>query len=141
MRMTGPFLPLEGRSCGSCTLCCILPEIDVFEKPANVVCRHCQPGRGCVAYDDRPATCRDFFCHWMTRADMNEAWEPARCHMMVYTQGPQITVLVDPAFPDVWKSEPYSSQLQQWAAQAAPSGGYVIVYVGDAVTVVGAVER
>jgi len=69
----------------------------------------------------------------MTSRSLGPEWTPSTAHMMVYAQGPQTTVLVDPAYPDAWKNEPHGSQLRRLAAQAESSGGYVIVFVGDAV--------
>ncbi|PTM92729.1 hypothetical protein C7449_107142 [Mycoplana dimorpha] len=51
--------------------------------------------------------------------------------MMIYRQGPQITVLVDPDHPDIWRSEPYHTQLRAWADEAELDGGYVIVFWQD----------
>lgn len=51
--------------------------------------------------------------------------------MMVYRQGPQITVLVDPDHPDIWQREPYKAQLRVWADKAETEGGYVIVFCED----------
>lgn len=67
----------------------------------------------------------------MTDEGLGEMWEPSRSHMMIYRQGPQITVLVDVDHPDIWRSEPYHAQLQAWAAEAEPAGGYVIVFWQD----------
>jgi len=122
---------VAGRSCGTCTLCCRLPDIDLFEKPANVWCRHCVEDKGCSIYADRPSVCRDFLCLWMTDEALDEAWEPSRSHMMIYRQGPQITVLVDPDHPDIWRREPYRAQLHRWARRAELAGGYVIVFWRD----------
>jgi len=122
---------VPGRSCGTCTLCCRLPDIDLFDKPANAWCRHCIEGKGCSIYADRPSVCRDFLCLWMTEEALGEAWEPSRSHMMIYWQGPQITVLVDPDHPDIWRREPYHAQLRAWANEAEPKGGYVIVFWQD----------
>lgn len=58
------------RSCGSCTLCCRLPEIDEFAKPPDVACSHCT-GSGCAIYDGRPQVCRDFLCRWMTNPGLS----------------------------------------------------------------------
>ncbi len=69
----------------------------------------------------------------MTDAELGPAWEPSRAHMMIYSQGPQITILVDPDFQDIWRREPYHAQLQKWASEAARSGGYVIVFWQDEV--------
>jgi hypothetical protein len=131
MSITDNGAAAAGRSCGTCTLCCRLPDIDEFDKPANAWCRHCVAGAGCTIYADRPSVCRDFLCLWMAGEDLPEAWEPARCHMMVYRQGPQITVLVDPDHPDAWQTEPHASDLRRWAAEADATGGYIIVFVGD----------
>lgn len=121
------------RSCGSCTFCCRLPDIDFFDKPANEWCVHCVEGKGCSIYADRPSVCRDFLCLWMTSEALGEEWEPARSRMMIYTQGPQTTVLIDPDFPDAWRAEPYFSQLQTWAREGESQGGYVIVFCGEKV--------
>ncbi|MFN7102601.1 MAG: hypothetical protein ACK4N1_08235 [Pseudorhizobium sp.] len=124
---------LPGRACGTCTLCCRLPDIEAFAKPANAWCSHCVPERGCAIYDERPALCRDFLCLWMTSEALGPEWTPSRAHMMVYVQGPQTTVLVDPDFPEAWRSEPHATQLRRLAREAEASGGYVIVFVGDEV--------
>jgi uncharacterized protein len=121
----------KSRTCGTCTLCCRLPDIDELSKPANEWCTNCVDGVGCTIYESRPQTCRDFLCLWMTDNQISNDWEPAKAHMMIYTQGPQMTVLVDPAYPDVWKREPYNTQLNAWAQDAEARGGYVIVFVGD----------
>lgn len=119
------------RTCGTCTLCCRLPDIDELSKPANAWCTHCIEDKGCTIYESRPKLCRDFLCLWMEDAQFSDDWNPSQTHMMVYRQGPQITVLVDPDFPDVWKAEPYHTDLQRWAAIEEKQGGYVIVFVGD----------
>ena len=69
----------------------------------------------------------------MTDETLDAAWEPSRSHMMIYRQGPQITVLVDPDHPDIWRREPYHAQLRAWASEAEPIGGYVIVFWRDEV--------
>lgn len=56
--------------------------------------------------------------------------------MMLYAQGPQLTVLVDPRRPEDWRRAPYLGDLEAKARALKESGGYVVVYVGDAVTVV-----
>lgn len=133
MRMHQDAVIVDGRSCGTCTLCCRLPEIDLFDKPANDWCTHCKAGKGCSIYAERPSVCRDFLCRWMTDETLGDEWTPATSNMMVYGQGAQMTVLVDSDYSDIWRQEPYLSQLQTWSADAAPRGGYVIVFQGDEV--------
>jgi hypothetical protein len=132
--MTEPAtITVPGRACGACTLCCDLPDIDELDKPANTLCRHCVRDQGCLAYEARPNTCRSFYCSWMTDPLMAAEWEPAHSHMMVYRQGQQLTVLVDPRRPDVWRGERYLATLKRWAGEEEAMGGYVIVFVGDEV--------
>lgn len=121
------------RACGTCTLCCRLPEIDHFDKPADAWCKHCVAEQGCSIYNRRPQVCRDFLCRWMIDPSLGDEWDPSRSHVMVYEQGRQITVLADPDHPAVWREEPYLAQLRAWAAQAEPTGGYVIVFWRDEV--------
>lgn len=64
---------------------------------------------------------------------LGDEWDPLKSHMMVYGQGQQITILADPDRTDLWRHEPYMSQLKNWAAGAAPTGGYVIVFWRDEV--------
>ena len=132
---TGTTTPLpvsvEGRACRTCTLCCRLPDIDALDKPANAWCRHCVAGRGCTIYPERPALCRDFLCAWMTRPDLAPEWDPLVAKMMVYEQGPQTTVLVDPDHPTIWQQASYKALLARWAAEAEAKGGYVVLFVGD----------
>ncbi|WP_245277120.1 hypothetical protein [Rhizobium sp. CF080] len=121
------------RSCGTCTLCCRLPEIATLDKPADEWCRHCSEGRGCAIYADRPQLCRDFLCRWMTDTTVSEDWQPLLSKMLVYEQGPQLTILVDPDHPDMWQKEPYFSDLQAWANVGDRIGKYVILFCGDEV--------
>jgi hypothetical protein len=131
----GPAL-VPGRDCGSCSLCCILPDIAEFDKPANEPCRHCMPGGGCDAYDARPSTCRDFYCLWRTDPTLGNEWEPRQSQMMMYGQGPQLTVLVEPEAGSIWREAPYLGELQARARALKPMGGYVVVYAGEDVSVV-----
>jgi len=131
----GPAL-VPGRDCGTCSLCCILPDIAEFDKPANLPCRHCLVGGGCDAYDVRPSTCRDFFCLWRTDATLGPEWEPSVSRMMLYGQGPQLTVLVEPEAGAIWREERYLGWLEARARALKPQGGYVVVYAGEEVSVV-----
>lgn len=125
---------LTSRTCGTCTFCCHLPDIETLDKPANTLCRHCIEEKGCTIYGTRPKLCRDFLCLWRTSDMLGPEWQPQTAGMMIYRQGQQTTVLVDPARPDAFSREPYASGLRQMAAEAEPLGGYVIVFAGDAVT-------
>lgn len=56
--------PATDRSCGSCSLCCSVYEIQSISKPEWVWCGHCEHGRGCRIYATRPRVCRVFVCLW-----------------------------------------------------------------------------
>ena len=73
-----------GRSCGTCSLCCKLPEIVVLNKPTNAWCQHCKPGKGgCGIYQTRPEKCQNFGCGWLTNLSFYDDWFPARAKLYV----------------------------------------------------------
>ncbi len=70
--------PLAERSCGSCTLCCKLLGVketrfdtdskewdELFDKLSNKWCVHCDVGKGCKIYEERPEPCESFQCSWL----------------------------------------------------------------------------
>jgi hypothetical protein len=67
---------VPGRTCGSCTLCCIVPVIDMPEvqKLPSSVCRHCVSG--CDIYETRPEVCRNYYCGWRRLDIFDEDWRP-----------------------------------------------------------------
>lgn len=83
---------VHGRGCGACTACCEVLTIDdpALRKPANVLCAHCTPGRGCGIYDTRPATCRDWHCGWRSLAWLDEACRPDLWGVLVQVTGDDI---------------------------------------------------
>jgi hypothetical protein len=56
--------------------------------------------------------------------------------MMMYGQGPQLTVLVEPEAAAIWREAPYLGWLEARARVLKPMGGYVVVYAGEEVSVV-----
>jgi hypothetical protein len=80
--MFGP--PIQGRSCGDCIACCVVPKIDTPElrKPEGVVCPNCT-GKGCAIYDRRPAVCHDFNCGWKRIASMPAEARPDQSGIMI----------------------------------------------------------
>lgn len=51
------------RKCGLCTACCTVLGVPEISKPHQTKCEH-QCGDGCTIYEDRPSTCKGFFCAW-----------------------------------------------------------------------------
>lgn len=123
----------KSKGCYHCTLCCRLPDIEELSKPANVTCSQCIEGFGCKAYKTRPQTCRDFQCDWLTDDTLPSEWNPVDCHMMLYKQGPQRTILVDPRFAGIWRREPFASMISDLARRSEAEGGYLILFSGDEV--------
>jgi hypothetical protein len=63
---------MSERVCGGCTACCRTHRIPELEKPEGDWCIYCKIGRGCRIYDERPKTCRDFRCAWLTGLENEE---------------------------------------------------------------------
>lgn len=128
----------NARNCGACTLCCKVLGIAALKKPAGRWCSHCQPGRGCAAYEARPAECRTFHCLWLTQTFLGPEWKPDRAKFVLYLEhdGARLMVQADPGAPTSWRSEPYYSQLKAWAVAAAKEQRQVVVRVNDQATVI-----
>ena len=120
-----PLVP--GRACGSCMMCCKVPHIEEFAKPAGVWCQHAAPGKGCVIYADRPASCRAFYCLWMQDARFGPEWKPDKAKFVVYVQQNGVNLQVDPSFPNAWTKAPYQAQIRRWVAEGAK---FVFVRIG-----------
>ena len=125
-----------GRSCGKCHLCCKILIIPELEKPENVWCAHCEIGKGCRIYPDRPAQCRDFNCRYIYDPSLGEEWNPIRSHMVLRTEGTLLVVQVDHQRPDAWKREPYHAMLREFARRLYPRGNQIIVKIGARAVVV-----
>ena len=94
-----------GRSCGPCTLCCQVLEIDEFDKPAGVLCANCKLGGGCKVYKKRPDVCRDFECEWLTERDVAVVLNPHRTGVlfMIDADSDEYLAVCDPKKPHVWR--------------------------------------
>jgi hypothetical protein len=124
---------VEGRSCKGCTLCCKLLGIAALAKPRATWCTHCDVKAGCKVHGTHPAECRDFYCGYLTNAALDERWAPTRSKMVLAydeVHAPRLSVHVDPARPEIWRKEPYYSQIKRWAVAAAQGRGQVIVWQG-----------
>jgi hypothetical protein len=123
---------VPGRSCGTCMMCCKVPYIQEFDKPAGVWCKHAVAGKGCGIYEARPDSCRAFYCLWMQDASFGPEWKPEKAKFVTYIQqnGVNIQVAVDPSFPNAWTREPYYARIKQWAREGAADGRFVFVRIG-----------
>jgi len=124
---------VEGRGCKGCTLCCKIVGISELGKPPGIWCPHCDAKRGCKIYEARPGECRGFYCGYLTNPDLDERWNPAKCKIVLTydeVHAARLTVHVDPSRANVWREEPYYSQIKRWAIAAAAARGQVIVWQG-----------
>lgn len=53
----------EQRPCGTCRACCTALAVIELQKPDYTRCRH-ECASGCAIYEQRPESCRHFFCLW-----------------------------------------------------------------------------
>ena len=125
-----PIVP--GRACGTCAMCCKVYHIPELQKAVGVWCPHVVQGKGCSIYDDRPATCRAYFCRWMLDETLGPEWKPDRAKFALHLQrnGVHLQVSVDHPYQTAWMKEPYYSQFKRWARQGADTGQFVFVRIG-----------
>ena len=129
---------VEGRSCGTCTLCCKVLTIEALGKPNGQWCPHCVKGRGCAIYSDRPNECRSFYCEYLLSPAFGEHWFPARSKLVVAYKpdGGEIIVHVDPGVPNAWRAEPYHSEIRNMAGHLAGTAHTIFVQIGRRVIAV-----
>jgi hypothetical protein len=131
LREPGERKPVPGRSCGDCTMCCKLYAVPVMNKPENIWCRECKPGKGCGIWETRPQFCRDFHCHYILDADVGEDWRPnISKFIMNFQSSNALWVRVDSSDKSAWKREPYYSTFKRWAPDFIAAGGHILVSDG-----------
>lgn len=110
---------VPGRACGSCTLCCKAVGVLEVSKPAGTWCPHCVSGKRCAIYEQRYASCRTFYCQWMTEKGLGPEWKPERAKfVLVKTEaGRHLSACVDPGHPSAWRRSPYYENFKQWARE------------------------
>jgi hypothetical protein len=131
---------VQGRACGSCTLCCKVVSVPDFDKPAGKWCQHCRPGNGCGIHALRPFVCRGTYCEWMISKGLGPEWKPERSKFVLFktNDGRRLTAHVDPGYATAWRATPYYENFKIWAAEAARQDPMhmVDVMVGERLTVV-----
>jgi len=127
----------KDRACHSCAMCCYLLDIPELEKPHDVWCKDCRPGKkACTIYKHRPKVCQDFRCLWL------EGWapdfmQPQQSRMVMFgavERGtPCLKVVVDARKSNRWREVPYWGYLRQtslWGLRQTPKR-LVVVFVGQ----------
>lgn len=127
-------VPAQGKSCGTCTMCCKLFEVGWLDKPkpAGKWCHHCKPGQGCAIWQERPQGCRDYYCIWRIDPDLPDDWRPDAAKFILTQMGPAfpLTLVTDPAQPNAWRREPYFSRLVRTTRELLETRGTALVIEG-----------
>jgi hypothetical protein len=121
---------LPGRSCGTCMMCCKVYAIDELNKVMGHWCAHAERGRGCKIYENRPDTCRRFYCLWRVEASLGPEWKPETARFVVALDllgYGGLTISLDRDRPDAWRKEPYHSTIRRWARQFCPENKKVLI--------------
>jgi hypothetical protein len=133
------------RECGSCSMCCkIMTVPDFAGKPdPHDWCQHAIHAPktgvkdtlvggcgGCAIYPQRPDNCRDFHCMWLLDQRIPDYWFPAKSKIVISPHLADVVTLadgrkrpgeayiafiVDPAYPNRWREEPWFSDLKKMA--------------------------
>ena len=115
-------------------MCCKTPSIKELEKPPGVWCRHAVAGKGCGIYQNRPAVCQTFYCHWMLNPHLGPEWKPDRAKFVLYGSAPSggrqvIHIAVDPSFPNAWTKPPYFAEIKKWVRDGVEQDRLLLVLV------------
>lgn len=93
-----------------------VPEV----KKDHEWCPHADPGCGCIIYENRPERCRDFQCQWLYDVRHPDYWFPAKSKIIIDARVEDgkkyISFVVDPAYPNRWREEPYFSDIKHIAS-------------------------
>jgi len=127
----------DGRTCGSCSLCCKVYDVPVLDKMAGVWCSHYQTGKGCSIHETRPDFCRSFFCNWIYQTELGPEWKPDRARFVLTTDPTTKNVLVevDPGLPNAWRKEPYYSAMKRWTTILIQQKRHVVISVRKVLTI------
>ena len=108
--------------CGTCTLCCKLIGVEELNKYPGKWCKHCTPGKGCNIYTDRPQSCRNFECGYISAgnlpSNLSVNYRPDHCHFIITGESKELdaTIIhVDPNYPNAMKSHEGKHILQSLA--------------------------
>ena len=131
-------LLVEGRACGTCSLCCKVLGIPETESLPGQWCRHVAQGRGCGIHATRPDGCRTFYCHYLRNPNLGPEWKPERAKFVLSIEmgGRRMVVAPDPAMPSAWRQNPYYGQFKRWAQAGAGAGHQILVFQGKRATAV-----
>ncbi len=112
------------KTCGECTLCCELLPIGEINKSPNTLCKDCTLNKGCNIYNNRPESCKNFNCSYLTSDDMGESLKPNICNIIFEVVTDTIHLgLVHYNHLDAWKNK----QVQDYVQTLNDKGISVII--------------
>ncbi len=99
-------MDIPGKSCGACSMCCQVLEIEELQKPAGLVCKDCMNGGGCRIYAARPKVCREYECEWKGNRSMGPQLRPERVGtiLMEDADSDEYQAVCDPTKPLAWRT-------------------------------------
>jgi hypothetical protein len=124
---------VDGRSCGTCAMCCKVYDVPEVNKIGRNWCNNFKHGKGCEIYAERPSQCRQFFCNWMIHEGLGPEWKPEHCKFVMTTNPVDMNlyIRVDPGKKTAWRDEPYYSVLKKWANDLMERNNYIFVSSGQ----------
>ncbi len=131
-------IPVPGKTCGSCMMCCKLPLIKELNKPQGVWCNYAKVGQGCTNYQNRPGECRDFYCDFMIAPQLGEEWRPSVARFMTFESlfTGNFTIITDKNSSNSWKDKKYYPILKDHALKLFKSGKLSYAIQGEYFTVI-----
>jgi Fe-S-cluster containining protein len=70
------------RSCGNCHACCVMPGVNVLNKPPRHACHNLDGDGKCSIYAKRPDPCVVFQCGWRL-GNFSEEYRPNKIGVLV----------------------------------------------------------
>jgi len=80
---------VAGRGCGACNICCVVPKIDepALRKLPGCRCPNSVGDGSCSMYEQRPRSCRDFYCGWRLAGWIDERLRPDQSGIFIRLTG------------------------------------------------------
>jgi hypothetical protein len=109
-------------------MCCDVFYIEDLDKARDTLCNHCEAGKGCGIYEQRPKPCIAFHCAYLTWPHLDERWKPANCKFILVPVSPTfLTIRMEKGSPDAWREEPFYSVIKGWAAAAHKKKSAILI--------------
>lgn len=86
-------IKVSARSCGDCTVCCTLCYVPELDKGEGKKCKHCD--KGCVIYESRPKSCRNYKCEWL-KGELPDNMRPDKSGVMIEVYPLMVAVMLAP---------------------------------------------